>query len=177
MRMKIIILAALLPALTASAMFAQADDGTLGATSSASADVTIDITDNSPVSQVNLTGLEDISFSRPADPAITIVRESISNICVFASLATTYSMEIVSVNSNINERGRFEGSNVTYAWRYNDGHGHGFSGARIGTGLTASSTADCASGLAGLELTMNTVDINNSSGTLTDVLELTVTPE
>ena len=160
-----------------------ATNGTLGATSTGSVEVSLTATSVSSAGNAKITGLQDFAFATvTTNNAPTPI--TVNNICVFLSTASTYAIDIASSQSstagqgNLRAFGTDEFGAATafvlgYTWLYTAG-GVSVTSAN-GTGLTGSSTAGCASGTtASLTLTPATP---SNDGDYTDTLTLTVSPE
>lgn len=165
-----------------------ATDGTQGSTSSGTLEVAMNLQPE-PASEILITGLEDISFGtavfgdNPAD-------QTISDICVQASTATTYSINIASFNNGVPGTGSMIGTSVNgdnfaadYNWTYTDTAGTDVTGQNA-TGLQASSlSSECAPSdrsslaLSVVSIARSETAVWESEVTITDQLTLTVSPD
>lgn len=74
--------------------FAATSDGTLGDTSTGTLDVTLDVTAATPVSQIQITGLDTVSFTTEAGNSPTAQTEAF---CVYLDqTGVTYTMDVTA---------------------------------------------------------------------------------
>ena len=185
--MKKLYLTALLGTAIAMPYMAQAAiDGTLGATSSGSIGIDMTVTPE-PASEIQITGLNDMSFGNLAYDSqfgVPTKRIRLDNICVYANQALGYSLEFTSANNPISDGHGIlkssEGADLGYNLSFNDGHGH-LNGGNISSGFVPNSDVDCsvdgADAYILLTIRPDQFLTVNEDIVYTDTITLTVSPE
>lgn len=170
---------ALLPALSVAAT-----DGTLGATSTATAQLSLQAQAGG-TAQIRISGLSDFNWGLVNTSSIPAPLTD-GSVCVYMSQPGTYQLSIQSANAqSLGAWDAFDGwmgvsilglrVGVAYNWTFSDRQGSTVTSG-IGTGLVPSSTADCTGAFENARLTI-TPTTQPAAGSHLDTITLFVFPE